>query len=192
MPPSGCGPVFTRGPLRGPDILAGLEGDLGAAVALLVQHVFSPGPLFFLEFWYWDELENTLVGGHAGLQDPAIAFPGAAWIGPDLEYAQSDPYPGAHLQFVARPGPVTLFQVRGTPSGWQAIVTAGDAIETEPWLDGYPHAVIRLNVPVDKFLSQVARVGSTQHWILAYGDSTPEIRGLCALLKIPLAEISTG
>lgn len=188
----GLRPCLYPGTLREAGILAGLEGDLGAAVALLVQNAFSHSPLFFLEFWYWDQAENILVGGHAGLQDPTVANPGTAWIGPDMEYAQSDPCPGAHLQFVARPGPVTLLQVRGTPSGWQAIVAGGYAIETEPWLEGYPHAVIRLNVPVDKFLSQVARVGSTQHWIMAYGDSTPEIRLLCTLLKIPLEEISTG
>jgi hypothetical protein len=164
---------------------------LGAAVALLVQHVFFPGPLFFVEFWYWDEAENTIVGGHAGLQDPAVAIPGTAWISPDLEFAQSDAYRGAQLQFVARPGSVVLFQVRGTPSGWQAIVVGGKSIETEPWLEGYPHAAIRLNVPVNRFLNRVAKVGSTQHWIMAYGDSTSEIRALCELLNIPLEEIST-
>ncbi len=173
-------------------ILTGLEGDLGAAVALLIQNVFSHGPLFFVEFWYWDEEENTIIGGHAGLQDPAVAKPGTVWIGPDLEYAQSAAYPGAHPQFVARPGLVTLLQIRGTPSGWQAIAVSGDVLETEPRLEGYPHAVIRLKTPVYGFLNQVAKVGSTQHWIMAYGDFTPELRALFALLAIPLEEISTG
>jgi hypothetical protein len=69
-------------------------------------------PLFFVEIWYWDETENTVVGGHAGPQDPNVALPGTAWISPDYEYAQADAFSGAHLQFVARPGPVTLFQMR--------------------------------------------------------------------------------
>jgi L-fucose isomerase-like protein len=171
-------------------ILTGLEGDLGAAVAMMAQKRFSDAPLFFAEIWYWDEAENTVVCGHAGPQDPNVALPGKAWISPDFEYAQTDAYPGAHMQFVARPGPVTLLQVRGTPSGWQAIAVGGEAIESQPWLEGYPHAVIRLAAPLDTLLTHVARVGSTQHWIMTYGDTVPQIRALCALLKIPLEEIS--
>lgn len=172
-------------------ILVGLEGDLGAAVAMLAQKHFTDAPLFFAEIWYWDEPDNTLVCGHAGPQDPNVASPGAAWISQDYEYAQTDAHAGAHLQFVARPGPVTLFQVRGTPRGWQAIAFTGEALESRPWLEGYPHAVIRPAAPLDSLLRQVAKVGSTQHWIMAYGDTLPEIRALCALLQIPLEEISS-
>jgi L-fucose isomerase-like protein len=171
-------------------ILTGLEGDLGAAVAMLAQDTFSDEPLLFSEIWYWDEAENTLVCGHAGPQDPAVAAPGTAWISQDYEYAQTDAYTGAHLQFVARPGLVTLLQVRCTPHGWQAIATRGQALQSQPWLEGYPHAVVRMAAPLDRLLRQIARVGSTQHWIMAYGDTLPEIRALCALLKIPLEEIS--
>lgn len=170
-------------------ILTGLEGDLGAAVALMAQNSFSGAPLLFAEIWYWDETENTVVAGHAGPQDYAVALPGTAWISPDYEYAQTDAFSGAHFQFVARPGQVTLFQMRGTPRGWQAVAARGEAIESQPWLEGYPHAVIRLAAPLDKLLRQVAKVGSTQHWIMAYGDTVPEIRALCTLLSIPLEEI---
>jgi L-fucose isomerase-like protein len=170
-------------------ILTGLEGDLGAAVAMLAQHAFSDEPLLFSEIWYWDEAENTLVCGHAGPQDPGVAAPGTAWISQDYEYAQTDATSGAHLQFVARPGHVTLFQVRCTPRGWQAIAARGEALESKPWLEGYPHAVVRMAAPLDRLLRQVAGVGSTQHWIMAYGDTLPEIRALCALLKIPLEQI---
>ena len=170
-------------------ILAGLEGDLGAAVAMLAQRHFSDASLLFAEIWYWDEAENSLVCGHAGPQDPNVALPGTAWITPDYEYAQTDAFQGAHLQFVARPGQVTLFQMRCSPDGWQALAVRGEALQSEPWLEGYPQAVVRLAAPLDKLLRQVARVGSTQHWIMAYGDTVPEIRALCALLKIPLEEI---
>lgn len=186
----GLRPCLYPGILNETGIVMGLEGDLGAAVALLAQRIFSGGPLFFVELWYWDEAANTVVGGHAGPQDPRVAVPGTAWISQDYEYAQTDRYAGAHLQFVARPGQVTLFQMRGSPSGWQAVVATGEALESQPWLEGYPHAVIRLTAPLDKLLRQVAKVGSTQHWSMAYGDTVPEIRALCALLNIPLAEIS--
>ena len=176
--------------LRQSGIRIGLEGDLGAATALLAQSAFTDGSLMFTEFWYWDEEQNTLVGGHAGLQDPSLALPGAAWIGMDYEYAQTDRFAGAHFHFVARPGEVTLLQIRGTPEGWQAAVVSGEALPSEPRLEGYPHAVVRLAPPLDKFLRSMAKVGSTQHWIMAYGNTAPEARALCRLLRIPLEDMA--
>ncbi len=171
------------------NVLVGLEGDLGVATALFVLQRLTDSPALFVEFWFWDEAENLIVGGHAGIQNPQVALPGKAWISHDFEYAQSDRSEGAHYQFVARPGRVTLLQLRATPSAWQAIVTKGEAIESETWVEGYPHAIIRLDVPLDHFIRRVAEVGSTQHWIMAYGEVVEEVRAFCTLLDIRLEVI---
>lgn len=168
------------------DLLVGLEGDLGAAVAMFILNRLTRSACLFAEFWFWDESENILVGGHAGPQNPATAAPGQVWISHDYEYAQSDATEGAHLQFVARPGRVTLLQLRGTPSGWQAIAAAGEALGVPARLEGYPHAVVRLDAPVDRFVRQAARIGTTQHWIVAYGDVLAQVQAFCRLAKIPL------
>ena len=170
-------------------VLVGLEGDLGAATALFILNRLSGSPCFFVEIWFWDEGENIVVGGHAGPQNPAVAAPGIAWISPDYEFAQTDRTEGAHLQFVARPGQVTLLQLRGTPGGWQAIVSTGEALDSPPRLEGYPHAVVRLDAPVDRFVRQVAAVGSTQHWVMAYGDVLREVAVLCEVIGTPLEVI---
>ena len=187
----GLRPCLYSAALKETGVLVGLEGDLGAAIAMLAQQIFTGGPLFFVEIWYWDEGENLVVGGHAGLQDPAAANPATALIGPDLEYAQSDPYPGAHPLFVARPGIVTLLQVRGTPTGWQAIAATGQALETDAWLEGYPHAVIRLDAAHPRVLAAggVGRLNSALGaGVRGYAAGN---RALCALLAIPLEEISS-
>ncbi len=171
-------------------VLVGLEGDLGAATALFILHHLSGSACLFTEFWFWDEAEDILVGGHAGPQNPALAAPGQAWISQDYEYAQSDLSEGAHIQFVARPGRVTLLQLRCTPGGWQAIAAGGEALDSPPRLEGYPHAVVRLDVPVDRFVRQVARVGSTQHWIMAYGDVLAGVQAFFELVDIPLQVIA--
>jgi L-arabinose isomerase len=169
----------------------GLEGDLGAATALFILQRLTGSPVFFVEIWVWDEAENIVVGGHAGPQNPEVALPEQVWIGQDAEFAQSDRTEGAHLLLIARPGPVTLLQLRGTPQGWQAIVARGQSLGGEPRLEGYPHAVVRLEAPLDRFIRQVARVGSTQHWVMAFGDALAEVQALCELAGVPL-EIMTS
>ena len=98
-------------------ISIGLEGDLGAGTALFILQCLAGPPLFFVEIWFWDEVDNVIVGGHAGPQDPRAGRAGETWISHDFEFAQSDRSEGAHLQFVAHPGRVTLLQLRGTPGG---------------------------------------------------------------------------
>jgi hypothetical protein len=171
-------------------ILLGLEGDLGAASAMLVLKLLTGSQLFFIEFWFWDEAKNLLVGGHAGIQDPQLARPGEAYISQDYEYCQSDPTEGAHFQFACRPGRITLLQLRWTAQGrWQAITCSGEVVDQPAWIEGYPHAVIRPDISVLEFFKQAAEVGTTQHWIMAYGNVLAEIQAWCKLENIALKEI---
>lgn len=177
--------------LREANLLIGLEGDLGAATAMFILNRLTGSPVLFCEPWFWDEKENVIVAGHAGPQDPAIARGGSAWISHDFEFARTDRTEGAHLQFVARPGRVTLLQLRAkSPSpaapqmGWQAILMQGEALESEPWVEGYPHAVIRLDAPIERFYREIAKAGSTQHWAMVYGDALNDAIAVCNLLGV--------
>ncbi len=93
------------------------------------------------------------------------------------------------MQFVARPGRVSLLQLRCKPGGWQAILATGLALESQPRLEGYPHAIIRLDAPVGQFLRRAASVGTTQHWIMVYGEPVEELRIFCQLANIDLEVI---
>jgi hypothetical protein len=164
-----------------------MEGDLGAATAGIILQSFSGGPLLLCEFWFWDEGENILVGGHAGLQNPACAEEGSVFLFEDAEYRQSDPLPGAHYHFIARAGRVTLLQLRCTLSGWQGILATGESLGGELRIsEGYPHAAVRLDRPLEDFFRRSAQVGTTQHFMLAFGDYQAEVKVLFDLLKIPL------
>lgn len=170
-------------------ILVTLEGDLGAATAAFILNHLTGAPLLFCEPWFWDERDNLIAAGHAGLQNPAVAAEGTARLTRDYEFHAADRYPGAHYQYIARPGRVTLLHLRATPTDWQAVALAGEAVAMPPWVEGYPHAAIRLDPPVGEFLRVLARVGSTQHFIMAYGDCLAEIASLFSLLGLPLEVI---
>lgn len=163
-----------------------LEGDLGAATALFILDRLTASACFFLEFWYWNEEENWLIGGHAGVENPLVAGDNPIEISHDYEFAQSDATEGAHFQFTAKPGRCILLQLRCTPHAWQAIAVSGAVLDGGPWLEGYPHAAFRPDCGVEMFIKGAAKVGTTQHWILAYGEPLEEIKVLFSLLKIPL------
>ncbi|GAB4482355.1 MAG: hypothetical protein Kow0088_25230 [Anaerolineales bacterium] len=174
------------------NIHIGLEGDLGAATAMFILQRLSGEGVFFAEFWVWDEGENLIIGGHAGPQNPQLAEPGSLWISPDYEFAQSDTTEGAHLQFVVKKGRVTLLQMRCTPQGWQAITVKGSSLGGSPRLEGYPHVILRLDAAVGNFLRRCAEVGTTQHFVLAFGDYEREIATLCEWLGVSLLTMSAG
>jgi L-arabinose isomerase len=168
------------------NISIGLEGDLGAATAMFLLQQLSGKGVFFAEFWVWDEAENLIIGGHAGPQNPRLAEAGSVWISPDFEFAQSDASEGAHLQFVVAKGRVTLLQMRCTPQGWQAIATQGSSLGGASRIEGYPHVVLRLDPSIESFLRGCAEVGTTQHFVLTFGDYRREIHLLCEWLGISL------
>lgn len=172
------------------DVLLGLEGDLGAAVAMIVLNRITQSPIFFIEFWFWDEESNLLVGGHAGVQDPENAFPGSLYISHDFEYNQSDQTEGACFQFICKPGIITLLQLRCTPTGWQALTCLGEVVNHPAWIEGYPHAILKPAVNVLDFFTKAAEVGTTQHWIMAYGNALESVRAWCEMGNIPLKQIS--
>lgn len=171
------------------------EADLGAATANYILHRLTGSPTLFLELYFWDEPKNQLVGGHGGVQNPALADPTEASITADYDcYSPEDvqdvELSGAQLQFLAKPGRVTLFQLRSTPTGWQAMALSGVCLEGQPWLEGFPHAILRLDTPMGNFLNRAAAVGVTQHWIMAYGSVLHEIEAFCQMEKIPVELLS--
>jgi hypothetical protein len=162
------------------------EADLGAAIANYILSWLTGSPIMFLEFWYWDEALNQLVGGHNGLQNPAAGETGEVWISRDYDFSQDARFLGAQMQMIARPGRVTLFQMRCTPSGWQAVAASAVCLESRPVIEGYPHALVRIDTPIEHFFNRLAEVGATQHWIMAYGSVLHEIEAFCQMAKIPL------
>lgn len=174
----GSGPLYLPG------------GDLAAATAGFILNRLTGSDIMFMELWFWDEARNQIIGGHAGLQNPVLAQEGQVCVSEDTDFCRPDGTEGAQFQFLAQPGRVTLFQLRSTPQGWQAIAATGVCLEGQPWVEGLPHAILRMDTPIDHFLNKIAAVGASQHWVMAYGSVLHEIEAFCQMLQVPL-EIMT-
>jgi len=160
--------------------------DLVAGLASFILAKLSKEPPFFATLWVWDQARNTVICGHRGAQPISLAQEGTLSIESDLEWDGYSPNNSAQIQFVAHPGRVTLLQMRKTADGWLAIAATGMCLESDSVVTGLPHSVIRLDCHIDRFLGELARIGSNNHWIMAYASVVPELQYLCEMLGVRL------
>jgi hypothetical protein len=106
------------------------------------------------------------------------------FISGDYECTRNDPDGGAQLEFATRPGRVTLLQMRSTPKGCKATAVSGIALESDPWIEGIPHAVVRLYCSIDNFLYMLAHSGAGEYWVMTYGSYLEELKAFFELKAI--------
>ncbi len=175
-----------RGTFSDSRILYQPTDDIPAGLANFILARLGKQHPLYLSIWTWDQARNTVICGHSGIQPLTSAFLGTGRIGRDFEWDQYADGMSAQLEFVARPGRVTLLQLRESPRGWRAIAATGMCLESEVWVKGLPHAIIRLDCHVDRFLGELARIGSSNHWVMAYASVVPELQSVSELLGIQL------
>ena len=75
------------------------------------------------------------------------------------------------------------------PGGWRAIALSGYCLESDPWMEGIPHAVVRLDGTIEYFLEEVARLGASRDWVMAYGDVFSQLQAVCEMMGVSLEKI---
>jgi len=173
LPPS----VFENG------VVVGSEGDLRGILAQLILAGLSGQPTLFTEIFTYDEQENQILVGHAGMHDIRLAGDrSAVTITPDYEYPKEEA--GVWMAFSVRPGPVTLLSITSDQRGFHFVALKGEALPAKGRLQGYPNALVKLEMPLRSFFAAATAVGTTQHWALVPGDQRDGISRLAYILGI--------
>jgi L-arabinose isomerase len=160
-----------------------MEGALLDTLAELVLARLSGQPTMFTEIFTYDELQNHILVGHAGMHDIRLAESrSAVTLTPDYEYPRERA--GVWMAFSVRPGPVTLLAIASTQRGLHLVATRGEALPARDKLEGYPHALVKLDMPVKSFLQATTSIGTTQHWALAPGDLRGRVSRLASILGL--------
>lgn len=145
----------------------GMESDLNSTLGMLAAMIASSTPCMYTEIFTYDREENVLLMGHAGVHDPRLAGPDGVTIVPDEEYRRVDRYEGAWQEFVLAPGPVTCVSLFDTGKGYRMTVFEGESLGPPRRLQGFAHALVRPEVPVETLLSTLVGRGMTQHFAVA-------------------------
>jgi hypothetical protein len=159
--------------------------DIDAIASSIVLNLISNNICFLMRLWFWDQARNLVVGGHGGMQNPAEIAAGPMMIAGDYECVRNDPDGGAQIEFIAKPGRVTLLQLCNTLSGMKAMSVTGMCLESDPWIEGIPHAIVRLDCSISKFLRRLSQEGGTAYWVMTYGSHVEELAALFELIAIP-------
>ena len=162
-------------------IAIGMEGDLLGIIGQLILSKLSGQPTMFTEIFTYDESRNEILVGHAGMHDIRLAESrSTVTVTPDYEYPRESA--GVWMSFSVKPGPVTLLSIASSESGFHFVVTKGEALRADGKLQGYPYALIRLDIPLRSFFRTSTDIGTTQHWALVPGDFRRSISRLAEIL----------
>jgi hypothetical protein len=147
-------------------------------------------PTFLFRVFFWDEARNQLIGGHFDLQDPFYAGQNGLIITPARYGYRPSAVPGAQAEYIVENGRVTLFQLYEDGTILTALAVTGICLESRPWIEGCPHAVLRLDPPIDHFVRRLASAGASPQWMMVYGSILPELEALCQMCSIRFEALS--
>jgi len=164
-----------------------MEAEVGGAVALLMLRGLTGLPVLYTEIFAADEMENTVLAGHAGMMDIRLAGTEVV-LEPDGEYAESEP-DSAWMRFQAKPGRVTLLCVFQDVERIKLIVATGEALDGPQKLLGSPSAHIRLDTPLPDFFTRCMQAGMTQHLALVHAEVAEELAMLAEMLDVEYIEV---
>ncbi len=169
--------------------LATCEGDLAGLAVMQALYWIGGGVPLQAEWGQYDASHNALfLVGH-GVAAPEMAVNAKAITLTPAPEAWGFQGSGVNLEFIVKPGPVTMSHVLDTAEGWQMLVSSGLSLEYPCLPCREIHALVGVRRPVKEYLAEIQRQGVPHHVILAPGDHRRELKRLAALWKIRAFEV---
>lgn len=161
-----------------------MEADVGAAVALLILKKLTGKAPMYAEIFTYDEDENCVLAGHAGIHDIHLAeSKDVVLIEPDGEYVESE-RDSCWMRFRAKGGHVTMLSLFCDVDRFKMVITSGECLGGREKLLGSPHAYVKIATPLAKFFEKAVKTGMTQHWALVHDDVVNELVTLADILGL--------
>jgi len=171
-------------------VVCACEADMDGGLTMQILNLLSQKPVLFMDFRHYDEKENVFVfcncGSHATWyaarsNDPrenlkkVIFYPSVPFF----------PGGGAHVQYVASEGEVTLARLSRKDGKYWMAIALGRFIEyprekCEETSRQWPHAFVKLNSDPNQLISEF----SSNHVHAVSGNFVNELVQVCRILRI--------
>ena len=151
------------------------EGDIGGLIMMQLMRDLSGQTPIQMEWGQFDLSNNALflLGHGIASPDAASASAGVTLTRAPEEWGFDGE--GVNLEFILKPGPVTLGHFVSTPDGWQMLISEGESIETPCLPCDEIHGLVRVASPVCDYLKELIELGVTHHVVVVHARIAPEL-----------------
>lgn len=176
---------FSLGQLNDDGIVAACEADVNGAVTMLLGQYWSGQATFLADLVIGEEEKNELTFWHCGAAPRSLMAATAravAGVHPNRKIPLS-------LYFPLREGKVTISRLSPDKNGKLRLLLGKGTGLQAPMLFSGNTLPVRLETPVGPALGTILNKGFEHHYVLTYGDFTPELREFARLLELEIVAI---
>jgi len=164
--------------------LVASEGDLAGLAMMHAMYWLTGNSPLQAEWGQYDAAHNALFMVGHGVASPALAGGDdrITLTGAPEEWGFQGS--GVNMQFILKPGPVTMGHLLDAKAGWQMLIAGGEALEYPCLPCGEIHALVKVDRPVKEFLVEIQRQGVSHHAVIVHGDVRKDLELLASVLGI--------
>ena len=172
-----------------PDNIVASEGDLAGLCMMQMMYKLTGNVPLQAEWGQYDLSHNAifLVGhGVASTQNAKSEKDISLTTAPEEWGFEGT---GCNMEFIFKPGPVTMGHLLNTSEGWQMLVSSGESLEYPTLPCNEIHALVEVERPVKEFVAKLHKVGVTHHVIVCHGDCKRQLIKLAEIMNIKVTEV---
>ena len=164
--------------------LVASEGDLAGLTMMHAMYWLTGNSPLQAEWGQYDATLNALLMVGHGVASPALAGSDdrVTLTGAPEEWGFQGS--GVNMQFILKPGPVTMGHFLDSATGWQMLISGAESLEFPCLPCDEIHAVVRVDRPVKEYMVEIQRQGVSHHAIIVHGDIRKELELLGSVLGI--------
>lgn len=169
--------------------LVASEGDLAGLTMMQAMYWLTGNSPLQAEWGQYDASHNALFMVGHGVASPALAGDDEriTLTGAPEEWGFEGG--GVNMQFILKPGTVTMAHLLDAADGWQMLISGGESLEYPCLPCEEIHALVKVDRPIKEYLVEIQKQGVSHHAIIVHGDIRRELNLLASVLGIRSFEV---
>lgn len=159
-------------------IVATCEGDIMTTVSALILYLISGQTVYYGDILDWDN--GNMLLSSCGFMPFSLSK-----HKPTIKELGHPGFKGLINSGVLKEGEVTIMRLYEGIGSYKMSVIKGKGIDTQPRMGRFPALNIKVDFTEEELLEHIP----SQHYCMAYGDWTEEIKNLCRFMDIEESEL---